>query len=113
MIKLKGKKFDVNIIQDYAPTSMSTEEELDTLYEQLSMAYKTCKSQEIKILMGDFNAKVGRGKHETVVGPFGLGERNDREDTFIQWCEEKELAIMNTCFQHHNRRLYTWKSPGE
>ena len=113
VIKLKGKKFDVNIIQAYAPTSMSTEEELDTFYEQLSMAYKTCKSQEVKILMGDFNAKVGRSKHETVVGPFGLGERNDRGDTFIQWCEEKELAIMNTWFQHHNRRLYTWKSPGD
>ena len=113
VIKLKGKKFDVNIIQAYAPTSMSTEEELDMFYEQLSMAYKTCKSQEINILMGDFNAKVGRGKHETVVGPFGLGERNNRGDTFIQWCEEKELAIMNTWFQHHNRRLYTWKSPGD
>jgi len=74
VLKLKGKKFIVNIIQAYAPTSMSTEEEIATFYEQLDMAYKTCKSQEIKILMGDFNAKVGRGKHETVAGPFGLEE---------------------------------------
>lgn len=53
VLKLKDKKFDVNIIQAYAPTSMSTEEEIATFYEQLDMAYKTCKSQEIKILMGD------------------------------------------------------------
>ena len=33
------------------------------------MVYKTCKCQEIKILVGDFLATVGRGKHETVVGP--------------------------------------------
>ena len=63
--------------------------------------------------MEDFNANVGRGKHETVECPFGLGERNDRGDTFIHWCEEKELAIMNAWFQHHNRRLYTWKSHGD
>ena len=36
VIKLKGKKFDVNIIQAYAATSMSTEEELDTFYEQMT-----------------------------------------------------------------------------
>ena len=74
MIKLKGKKFDVNIIQAYAPASMSTEEELDTFYEQRDMAYKICKRQKIAILIGDFNAKVGRGKDGRVVGPFGLGQ---------------------------------------
>jgi len=62
--------------------------------------------------MGDFNAEVGNSKHEMVVGPFGLGERNDQGQTLIQWCEEKDLVSMNTWFKHH-KRLYTWKSPGD
>ena len=96
VVKLEGKECDVNIIQADSPISMSTEEEIDTFCEQLDMAYKTCKSQEIKILIGDFSAIVGRCKHETVLGRFGLRERNDQGNTFVQWCEEKELVIMNT-----------------
>ena len=29
----------------------------------------------------------------------------------MQFCSDNGLAIMNTWFQHHNRRLYTWESP--
>ena len=75
MIKTKGKKFNAKIIQTYVLTSMSTEEELDTFSEQLEMEYMTCKSEEIRLLMEDFNAKVGRGTQETVMVRFGLEER--------------------------------------
>jgi len=51
-------------------------------------------------------------KHGKTVGPYGLGMRNERE-RLIEWCEEKKLAIMNTCFEAHPRRRYTWTSPGD
>ncbi|XP_063590190.1 craniofacial development protein 2-like [Penaeus indicus] len=112
MIKLKGKQFDINIVQAYAPTSASSEE-LTTFYEQLDMAFEICKSQKIKIVIADFNSKVGNSKHKMVVGPFGLGERNDRGETYVQWCEERDLAIMDTWFKHHKGMLFTWKRPGD
>ena len=28
-----------------------------------------------------------------------------------EFCQENKLFIANTLFQHHKRRLYTWKSP--
>lgn len=46
------------------------------------------------------------------MGRFGLGTRNDRGERMIQFCQENNLAIANTMFQHHVRRLYTWRSPG-
>ena len=54
LVKLKAKPFDLNIIQVYAPTSASTEEELEEFYEELD---KCNKDHELDIVMGDFNAK--------------------------------------------------------
>ncbi|XP_024870064.1 craniofacial development protein 2-like [Temnothorax curvispinosus] len=46
-------------------------------------------------------------------GAFGLGVRNEREERLIQFAVENDLAIMNTMFQHHPRRLSTWISPNK
>ena len=42
-----------------------------------------CKNNEVLIVIGDFNSKVGRGKEDNVVGPHGLGERNDRGNLWV------------------------------
>ncbi|XP_072027692.1 uncharacterized protein [Amphiura filiformis] len=64
--------------------------------------------------MGDMNAKVGEGEDKKCgIGKFGLGDRNERGDRLAKFCCANNLAIMNTCFKHHKRNLYTWKSPGD
>ncbi|CAH2088651.1 unnamed protein product [Euphydryas editha] len=57
------------------------------------------------------NAKVGRREVKGTVGKHGLGERNDRGDRLVQFCQDQDLVIMNTYFQLPPRRLYTWTSP--
>jgi len=52
----------------------------------------------MKIVLGDFNAKIGEGKQDLLVGPHGLGDRNERGDVLMEWCEEKELIVTNTLF---------------
>ena len=44
----------------YASTGESTEEELEEFYEYLENAKAQCKAQELLIIMGDLNAKVGK-----------------------------------------------------
>ena len=63
------------------------------------------------MLNHDLNAKVGRGKYSDIVGQHSLGERNERGETWIQWCEQNDQVITNTFFAHHPRRLWTWRSP--
>ena len=46
-----------------------------------------------------------------VIGKFGLGKQNEAEQRLIEFCQENTLAIVNTLFQQHKRRLYTWTSP--
>ena len=67
------------------------------------------------IVMGDLTAKVGGEQDplQEIVGKHGLGERNDRGDLWVDWCATHEQVFMNTWFQHHQRHLYTWKSPGD
>lgn len=110
--KIKAQPFNVNIIQVYAPTTDHAEEEIDKFYSDLEEAKKVCKSQEVTIIMGDLNAKVGKGRYGRAVGPYGLGERNERGDRWANWCEGQDLIITNTWFTNHPRRLWTWRSPG-
>ena len=50
--------------------------------------------------MGDFNVKVGAAFSGHSVGPFGLGERNERGDSWMEWCEEDGHVMWNTWFRH-------------
>ena len=112
VVKLQSKPFDMNIIQVYAPTADSDEEEIESFYDSIDKAMEQCKNHEVNILMGDFNAKVGEGRSTNVVGPYGLGQRNDRGEKLVNWCLENNQVILNTWFRHQKRRLWTWKSPG-
>ena len=113
LVKIRGHPFNLAIIVVYAPTAESTGEETDDFYETLEEAKSQCRTSKITIIMGDLNAMVGSGREGKTVGPHGLGERHDRGDRLVQWCESKDMVITNTWFKEHPRRLYTWKSPGD
>ena len=112
LVKLNGAPFDLNIIQVYAPTCDGSEEEVNQFYGELSEVMEQCKRHEINIVMGDLNSKVGRGRDGDVVGPWGLGDRNERGDEWVEWCNEHQQIVLNTWFRNHPRKLWTWKSPG-
>ena len=88
LVRIHGKPFNLSIIQVYAPTSASSEEEIEDFYSDLEDAYKKCGNQHILTVMGDLNAKVGgeQGPLQEIVGKHGLGERNDRGDLWVDWC---------------------------
>ena len=113
LVKLKASPFIVNILVIYAPTAEAEEEEINKFYRSLDEMMKSCKSDEVTIVMGDFNAKVGEQRDGKTVGPYGLGKRNDRGDKLVDWCNENKMFISNTWFNVHPRRRYTWTSPGD
>lgn len=47
------------------------------------------------------------------IGPWGLGERNDRGELLSMFAEEQQLVVANTFFQLPPRRIYTWSSPAD
>ena len=113
MMKLKAKPFNINVIQVYAPTQDHDDEEIEKFYREIHNGIKYVKSDEIMCILGDLNAKVGDEKYQNIVGMHGLGQRNERGERLIQFCQENKLFIANTWFQHPVRKLYTSKSPGD
>lgn len=112
-IQLIGTTQNINLIQVYAPTADKSDEEIEEFYSQIQEISKSVKKQDINIIMGDFNAKVGAGKVKDVAGEYGLGARNDRGNTLVQFCQQEEYVIKNTFFKMSPRRLYTWKAPSD
>jgi Endonuclease/Exonuclease/phosphatase family len=100
-----------SVIQAYAPTATTAEDEVEEFYEKLQETLDTMPKGDIVLVMGDFNAKVGEGTDGGIVGRHGLGERNVAGDKLVEFCAENELMISNTWFQLPKRRLYTWTSP--
>ena len=94
-------------LQVYAPTSESSEKELEHFYSQLEEGVKQCRSNELFLVMGDFNAKVGLEKAENVIGSHGLRVMNERCRILQEWCHQNELFIMNTWFQKKDEKLWT------
>lgn len=112
LLQLRAKPVNINIVQVYAPTAAKNHDHLiDPFYEDVSSVLLKLKAHECNIVMGDFNAKIGEDIVHGVVGRFGLGERNERGDRLVQFCQEQKLIIANTLFKLPPRRLYTWTSP--
>ncbi|XP_055384420.1 uncharacterized protein LOC129614059 [Condylostylus longicornis] len=111
LVKLSAKPVNINLIQVYAPTADKSDEAIEEFYHDIDELMKLTKPQELNIVLGDFNAKVGSTQVEGVTGHFGLGDRNERGDRLIQFCQENKMKIANTWFSLPPRRLYTWKSP--
>jgi len=113
LVKLKSSPFNVNVIVAYAPTAAAEDHDISSFYASLQELHSSCKSNEVTIVMGDFNAKVGRERDGKIVGNFGLGNRNECGDKLVDWCRTNNMIITNTWFDAHPRRKYTWTSPGD
>lgn len=111
MLQINARPIRLNIIRVYAPTADKPEEEVEDFYEEITRLLKLTKKEDINIVLGDLNAKVGSNRVADIVGPFGIGDRNERGDRLVNFCEENDLVVSNTWFQLPARRLYTWKSP--
>ena len=111
-LRLNCKPFNITIIQVYAPTSDATQDEREAFYANLQQLKDSVPSQDVLIICGDFNAKVGDKTIEpSVMGDNGLGEANEPGKRLIEFCCENNLVITNTLFKNHSRKKYTWISP--
>jgi len=102
------------IFQVYAPTSAASDVEIDLFYANLQTQLSKTRPNDVVMVIGDFNAKVGSdmSTNRSAVGPFGLGNANERGEQLVHFCNMNNMIITNTCFQQQKaNRLWTWESP--
>ena len=109
-VRFQGKPFNIMVIQVYAPTSNAEEAEVEWFYEDLQDLLVLTTKKDALFIIGDWNAKVGSQETPGVTGKFGLGVQNEAGQRIREFCQENSLVTVNTIFQQHKRRLYTWTS---
>jgi hypothetical protein len=113
-VKISAKPVDIVLVQVYMPTTNHDDDKIEKLYQEISeILHQEGRCQVNAIVMEDFNSIVGEGSTDKVVGPFGLGIRNERGKMLIDFCKQHDLVVMNTGFKKRKTKLYTWKSPGD
>jgi exonuclease III len=112
--RFSGAPLNIAIVQVYVPTSDSTEEDIETFYGQLERIIEELPRKDMKVVIGDWNAKVGTDNvgWEQVMGRHGYGERNERGERLLEFASKNDLLITNTRFQQKDSRKWTWMAPG-
>lgn len=97
-----NSRHSIQIIQAYAA------EKVERFYDDLTTAKNTEKTKN-KIIIGDFNAKIGRKEIGDLqnIGNFGLGKRNARGRLLLEFLYREGMFCANTFFQKPNYRKWT------
>ncbi|CAM4979656.1 unnamed protein product [Rotaria socialis] len=105
--------FKISVIHVYAPTSSSSEEDIEAFYNDIEQALAKTDKKDVLILTGDWNAKIGNDNTDwkSVMGKYGYGDRNERGERLLEFATVHDLYVCNTKFQHKPNRKWTWASP--
>ena len=64
------------------------------------------KGKTNTIIMGDWNSAVADKSWRNILGPQGLGRRNQSGQMLVEFCDKNKLVIINILFKKPKRRLY-------
>ena len=112
-IRITAKFFNISLICAHAPTEEKDDANKDAFYAELDRAYGRCPSHDVKILLGDFNAKIGRESiFGATVGPFSLHESTSSNGLrLIGFAAAHNMIVRSTGFRHLNIHKASWLSP--
>lgn len=113
-LRIRGRIFNISLICAYAPTEDATPEKKEDFYGQLEGLYDSVPKGDVKIVLGDLNAKIGReANYFPTIGRFSLHqETNDNGTRAIHFAAANRLVIGSTWFQHRRVHKATWRLPG-
>ena len=112
-IRIKARFFNISLICAHAPTEEKDDATKDSFYERLERSYERCPRHDIKIVLGDFNARVGKeGIFGPTVGKFSLhNETSGNGQRLIDFAGARNMVVCSTRFQHKKIHQATWLSP--
>ncbi len=101
------------VVSTYAPTLDSEEEVKETFYACLVETLSRIPKEDKIILLGDFNARVGRDQHlwKGTIGKEGIGNSNTSGVMLLSNCVKHDLIITNTLFHQKSKFKASWRHP--
>ena len=107
----------LRLLSVYAPPSSRPQAEFDEFFLDMetTLMEPVPHSRGFRVrrvILGDLNSKVGpRQGTEVSVGNYGVGNRNARGQTLVDFCDFHRMKIGNTFFKKRPSRKYTWIGP--
>ena len=104
------KDRNATIVSIYAPTKTKPKENKETFYGQLKGTLRNIPSTDKLLLIGDFNARIGRenDKWPSALGKYEIGKCNSNGELLLALCTELDLIVTNTMFKQKD----THNTPG-
>jgi exonuclease III len=112
-IILRGRWCHIIVLNVHALSEDKTDDVKDSFYEELERVLDKFPKYHMKILFGDFNAKVGREDiFKPTTGNESLhGISDDNGVRSVSFATSKNLRVKSTMFPHSNIHKYNWTSP--
>jgi len=100
-LRLRGKFYNYSFICIHAPTEDKDEEEKENFYDELEKTYEECPRSDVKLILGDFNAKVACEDENENTGKYGLHtECNDIGRRLAGFATSHGMTVGGTLFPH-------------
>uniref|UniRef100_A0A8D9ELZ3 Craniofacial development protein 2 n=1 Tax=Cacopsylla melanoneura TaxID=428564 RepID=A0A8D9ELZ3_9HEMI len=112
-LRIKGRFKNISLISYYAPTEESIDENKDLFYSALDDLFQKIPNYDVKILLGDANAQVGKEDiWGTAIGKESLHSvSNDNGSRLLSFSNSANMCVTGTIFHHKNIHKHTWVSP--
>jgi len=109
----RGRWHNIIVVNVHAPSEEKSEESKDSFYKELQQVFDHFPKFHMKILLRDFNAKVGREIiFKLTIGQESLHQdSNDNGVRLVNFATLKNLVFNSTMFPHQNIHKYTWTYP--
>ena len=112
--RLHSQQINISVIVGYALTNEATDSDNDDFYLQLSETFDGLPRHDIKLLLGDFNAKItnDNSARSGIIGQHSLHvSSTDNGTRLLDFCAIRQVTVGGTLFQHKDIHKGTWKSP--
>jgi hypothetical protein len=113
VLRVRGKFFNTSIINVHAPHNGRPDQEKDEFYSLLEKTYNERPKHDIRIVIGDLKAQVGREEEfRPTTGRFTLHqESNENGLRLINFAAAHKMVISSTVFRRKDIHKVTWVSP--
>jgi endonuclease/exonuclease/phosphatase family metal-dependent hydrolase len=110
---LRGRWCNIIVLNVHAPTEDKIDDIKDKFYEELEQVFNKLLKYHMKILLRDFNAKVGKeDTFKPTIGNESLhATSNDNGVRVVNFAKSKNLILKSTIFPHRNIHKFNWSSP--
>jgi hypothetical protein len=113
VLRMEAKFYNISIINAHVSTEDKEDDEKEIFYEALGRAYDNCPKNDLKIIIGDMNAKIGKEQiYRKYTGRHSAHEEtNENGNRLINLAASQNMVLGSTRFERKNIYKYTWESP--